>query len=187
MGVDATSSRWRWTWHRVCRPLPPWACPRPRSRRARTGSGRNQKLRLQVPRQPRHHQPGPADIRKEGTGFDLPGPWYLAAQGLLRLPPRSLSPLRRTLPGRPPQTHRGCSPWPWPPGRRILPSSSPGPTPREAGVVQGSTFIPRTPLPGNEFLSGREPLGASPRSRRSWWPRRRPMTRIFRDVRARSR
>ncbi len=65
----------------------------------------------------------PADIRKEGTGFDLPvAVGILAAQGLL--PPAAAEAYllygELSLDGRLKPT-RGCSPWPWPPGRRILP------------------------------------------------------------------
>ena len=66
----------------------------------------------------------PADIRKEGTGFDLPvAVGILAAQGLL--PPGSWrTPISST--GNSPWTAAsnppgGCSPWPWPPGRRVWP------------------------------------------------------------------
>ena len=65
----------------------------------------------------------PADVRKEGTGFDLPvAVGILAAQGLCRRTAwRTISSSGNspwTAASSPPG---GCSPWPWPPGPRTWP------------------------------------------------------------------
>ena len=92
----------------------------------------------------------PADIRKEGTGFDLPvAVGILAAQGLL--PPAAAEAYLlygETLPGRPPQTHPGGAlHGPGHPGGGNLALIVPQANAREAGVVQGSTSIPPNASP----------------------------------------
>ena len=94
----------------------------------------------------------PADIRKEGTGFDLPvAVGILAAQGLL--PPGRggrLSPLWGTLPGRPPQTHPGGAlHGPGHPGGGSGPDHPPGQRPRGRGGPGDRHLSRRAPLPGH--------------------------------------
>ncbi len=93
----------------------------------------------------------PADIRKEGTGFDLPvAVGILAAQGLL--PPGGrgeLSSLRGAFPGRPPQAHPGRAlHGPGHPGGGSGPDHPPGQRQGGRGGPGDRHLSRRAPLPG---------------------------------------
>jgi len=91
----------------------------------------------------------PADVRKEGTGFDLPAALgILCAQGVV--PQEALESYlvfgELSLDGRLKPT-RGCCPWAWSPGTRASPSSSPRTTPGRPGWCRGSAPLPRKTWP----------------------------------------
>ena len=111
----------------------------------------------------------PADVRKEGTGFDLPvAVGILAAQGIVPPAAGEVSHLRGTVPGRPPQAHPGRPlHGPGHPGGRSGPDHPPGQRPGGRGGPGDRHLSRRTPVPGGG-VSGRPGApGPSSRSRRT--------------------
>ena len=106
----------------------------------------------------------PANRRKSGTVYDCPsssGAHRLRPAGLVR--PR-LRLRGGALPLRHPAPVVGCSPWPWPPGRRgsrrlFVPADSAP----EATLAQGLTVYPvETVGQLADHLSGRAPIAPAP-------------------------
>ena len=128
----------------------------------------------------------PADIRKEGTGFDLPvAVGILTAQGLIppEAPENYLLYGELSLDGRLKST-RGVLSMALATREAGLALIIPKANAKEAGVVQGIDSTRRTPFPGGGVLNGREPWRCPhPARRRSFWPLAAPYDDDFREVR----